>query len=60
MTGKASGKAGAKARGQAKATIMIGTHEVDAEAVYMARAQVQKLQMKMGARHPIFLGETAG
>merc|ERR1719353_2678887 len=60
VAGKASGKAGAKAGGEAKATIMIGTHEVDAEAVYMARAQVHKLQMKMGARHPIFLGETAG
>merc|ERR1719353_1248787 len=60
VAAKAGSKAGAKAGGEAKATIMIGTHEVDAEAVYMARAQVHKLQMKMGARHPIFLGETAG
>jgi hypothetical protein len=43
----------------ARATVMIGTHEVDSEAVSMAKAQLHKLVTKIGARHPEFLGETA-
>merc|ERR1719271_2409073 len=51
----------AKVGGQnkARATVMIGTHELDAEEVEMAKSHLQKITMKLGARHPIFLGESA-
>merc|ERR1712054_301846 len=44
---------------KARATVMIGTHELDAEEVSMAKAQLHKVVRKMGARHPEFLGESA-
>jgi hypothetical protein len=44
---------------QARATVMIGTHELDAEEVSIAKSNLKKLTMKLGARHPVFLGETA-
>merc|ERR1711871_1891435 len=44
---------------KARATVMIGTHELDAEEVEMAKSHLQKITMKLGARHPIFLGESA-
>jgi len=53
---KAASKAGSKTR----ATVMIGTHELDAEAVSMAKHALKKVTMKLGARHPVFLGEAAG
>jgi len=55
---KTAVKHGAKAK--ARATVMIGTHELDAEAVSMAKHALHKVTMKLGARHPIFLGEAAG
>ena len=39
---------------------MIGTHELDAEQVSMAKHALSKITMKLGVRHPIFLGEAAG
>jgi len=58
---KVTDAAKAKVGGQnkARATVMIGTHELDAEEVEMAKSHLQKITMKLGARHPIFLGESA-
>jgi hypothetical protein len=50
----------AKAGAHAKATVMIGTHELDAAQVEMAKHALSKVTMKLGARHPVFLGEAAG
>jgi len=53
-------KTGAKTGAKAKTTVMIGTHELDAAQVQMAKRKLSKITMKLGARHPIFLGEAAG
>jgi len=53
----AKGKAASQVK--ARATVMIGTHELDAEEVEMAKSQLHKITTKLGARHPVFLGETA-
>lgn len=53
-------KAKAKTGSMAKTTVMIGTHELDAAQVEMAKRKLTKVTMKLGARHPIFLGEAAG
>merc|ERR1719473_2335386 len=51
---KVTDAAKAKVGGQnkARATVMIGTHELDAEEVEMAKSHLQKITMKLGARHP--------
>jgi len=63
MSAKTGVKVAAKAKvgGQNKvrATVMIGTHELDAEEVEVAKSHLKKITMKLGARHPIFLGESA-
>merc|ERR1712054_19688 len=41
----------------ARATVMIGTHEVDAAAVEAAKAKLHEVVTKIGTRHPQFLGE---
>ena len=57
MADAAKTKAGSQVK--ARATVMIGTHELDAEEVDMAKSNLKKLTMKLGARHPVFLGESA-
>ena len=57
MASAAKGKAASQVK--ARATVMIGTHELDAEEVEMAKSQLHKITTKLGARHPVFLGETA-
>ena len=56
---KISNKAKVANQVKARATVMIGTHELDAEEVEMAKSSLSKITRKLGARHPIFLGETA-
>merc|ERR1712093_274576 len=45
---------------KARATMMIGEHEVDAAAVSMAKAQMHKVIGKLGQKHPEFIGQAAG
>merc|ERR1712093_630111 len=45
---------------KARATTMIGEHEVDAAAVSMAKAQMHKVLHKLGQKHPHFISESAG
>jgi hypothetical protein len=48
---------GETAKVAARATVMIGTHEVDAAAVEAAKAKLHEVVTKIGTRHPQFLGE---
>ena len=55
---KAGAKAGAKS--QVEAMVQIGTHSLSKAKVSMARTKLKKVTMKLGVRHPVFLGEAAG
>jgi hypothetical protein len=61
VSAKVSGKSGddIAAKMSARTTMMIGTHEVDAAAVTMAKAKLKKIIEKVGAKHPEILGEAA-
>jgi hypothetical protein len=66
VANKAGAKAGAKVsdkvgdKSKAEATVTIGTHTLNAAKVSMARSRLRKITMKLGVRHPVFLGEAAG
>merc|ERR1711998_163704 len=44
---------------EARSTVMIGTHELDATKVAVAQKQLNRITRKIGLRHPKFLGEAA-
>jgi hypothetical protein len=54
------GKGNLKMQLKARATMMIGVHEVDAAKVEMAKRKLRKYVHKLGRKHPQFIGEAAG